>query len=144
MWGDDEGPYAGTHYRLAETICVPPPVQAGGPPVMIGGSGERKTLRLVARYADACNLFGSGPDEVAHKLDVLRGHCMNEGRDYDAITKTVLALGNPFGDRDAFLGQMAEYAKLGVTQVDLMPVGDPVSYAERVGAELVPALRDIG
>jgi F420-dependent oxidoreductase-like protein len=144
MWSGVTGPFEGRHYQLAETLCDPRPLAEPHVPVLIGGSGERKTLRLVARYADACNLFGSGPDEVAHKLDVLRGHCMNEGRDYDTITKTMLALGNPFADTAAFLDQMAEYAKLGITDVGLMPVGDPVSYAERVGSELVPALRDIG
>jgi alkanesulfonate monooxygenase SsuD/methylene tetrahydromethanopterin reductase-like flavin-dependent oxidoreductase (luciferase family) len=144
MWSGEVGPYEGKHYRLAETLCDPLPLAEPHLPVLIGGSGERKTLRLVARYADACNLFGAEPDQVAHKLDVLRGHCATEGRDYDAITKTVLAMGNPFSDTAAFFDQMAEYAKLGIEQVDLMPLGDPVTYAERVGADLVPALRDLG
>ena len=61
MWSDDDGPFEGEHYRLAETICTPSPVQAGGPPLLVGGVGERKTLRLVAQYADACNLFDLGP-----------------------------------------------------------------------------------
>src|SRR3954454_11870205 len=72
MWSDDDGPYEGKHYRLEETLCVPQPVSRAAPPIMIGGSGEQKTLRLVARYADACNLFGAPPAEIAHKLDVLR------------------------------------------------------------------------
>ena len=62
MWSDDDGPFEGEHYRLAETICTPSPVQAGGPPLLVGGVGERKTLRLVAQYADACNLFDLGPE----------------------------------------------------------------------------------
>ena len=84
MWSDDNGPYEGRHYQLAETLCVPAPLSRPRPPIMIGGGGEKKTLRLVARYADACNLFGTSPADVAHKLDVLRGHCDAEGRDYDS------------------------------------------------------------
>jgi F420-dependent oxidoreductase-like protein len=144
MWSGTVGPFEGKHFQLAETLCDPLPLAEPHLPVLIGGSGERKTLRLVARYADACNLFGSGRDDVAHKLDVLRGHCDTEGRDYDAIAKTMLFMGNPFADPDDFLAQMDEYAKLGIGQVDLMPLGDPVSYAERVSSELVPALRAIG
>ena len=81
MWSDDEGPYEGKHFRLAETICRPAPLSSPRPKVLIGGSGERKTLRFVARYADACNLFSAGHDEIAHKLDVLARHCETEGRD---------------------------------------------------------------
>ena len=73
MWSDDEGPYKGTHYQLAETICRPPPLTRPRPPIMIGGSGERKTLRMVAQYGDACNLFATERDVVAHKLEVLAG-----------------------------------------------------------------------
>ena len=102
MWGPDAGPFHGRHYRLEETVCVPAPVR-GRVPVLIGGSGERKTLRLVAAHADACNLFGAEPDVIAHKLDVLRRHCDDLGRNYDAIDKTVLVALDPVGDRDAFL-----------------------------------------
>ena len=69
MFGPDEGAYEGTHYRLAETVCRPAPLREGGPRVVIGGGGERKTLRLVAQYADSCNLFPVGDDELRHKLD---------------------------------------------------------------------------
>jgi F420-dependent oxidoreductase-like protein len=72
MWSDDNGPYNGRHYQLAETLCSPPPVSVPRPRILIGGSGERKTLRLVARYADACNLPGLDAAAIAHKLDVLR------------------------------------------------------------------------
>ena len=71
MWSDDDGPYEGAHYRLAETLCSPPPVSAPRPRLLIGGGGERKTLRLVARYADACNFIGDAAT-VAHKVEVLR------------------------------------------------------------------------
>ena len=88
MWSDDDGPYHGRHYQLERTLNSPQPLQRPHPPILIGGSGERKTLRLVAQYADACNLFGS-PD-VERKLDVLRSHCERLGRDYDSIEKTVI------------------------------------------------------
>ncbi|MEV4719950.1 LLM class F420-dependent oxidoreductase [Micromonospora noduli] len=80
MWSADDGPFNGQHYQLAETINSPQPLSRPHPPIMIGGGGEKKTLLLVARYADACNLFGRGGiDDVARKLDVLRGHCAAEG-----------------------------------------------------------------
>lgn len=87
MWSEDEGPYDGRHYQLARTLNSPQPLSRPRIPILIGGAGERKTLRMVARYADACNIFDS-PD-LAHKLDVLREHCEREGRDYDEIEKTV-------------------------------------------------------
>jgi F420-dependent oxidoreductase-like protein len=87
MWSDDDTPFHGRHYELERPLDSPHPLTRPHPPIMIGGGGERKTLRLVARYADACNLFPT-PD-LAHKLDVLREHCAREGRDYDSIRKTV-------------------------------------------------------
>jgi F420-dependent oxidoreductase-like protein len=89
MWSDDNGPYEGKHYQLAETICSPAPVSQPRPRILIGGSGERKTLRLVAKYADACNPFG-GPDDVAAKIDVLRRHCDEIGRDPNEIEVTAM------------------------------------------------------
>jgi alkanesulfonate monooxygenase len=88
MWGGDDRPYRGAHYQLTRTLNSPPALSTPHPPILIGGSGERKTLRLVARYAQACNLFAT-PD-LQHKLDVLRAHCDREGRDYDDLEKTVL------------------------------------------------------
>jgi F420-dependent oxidoreductase-like protein len=88
MWSGDDGPFTGTHAKLERTLNSPQAISRPHPPILIGGSGERKTLRLVARYAQACNLF-PGPD-LDHKLDVLRQHCETEGRDYDEIEKTVL------------------------------------------------------
>ena len=144
MWSDDNGPFDGKHYQLAETICSPPPVSAPHPRVLIGGSGERKTLRLVARYADACNLFASSPDEVAHKLEVLARHCDSEGRDPSTIERTILAMGDPLDDPASFVASMAAYAKLGVDLVELMPRGDPVVYATEVVTRIVPALDELG
>src|SRR5580693_6937161 len=105
MWRDDESPYAGRHYQLDRPICHPQPVSRPHPPIMIGGSGERKTLRLVARYAQACNLF-PGPD-LARKLDVLRGHCEAEGRDYDEIEKTCYFIFDP-GEKGEKVGEMVD------------------------------------
>jgi len=145
MWSDDEGPFAGVHYQLAETICSPRPVSSPRPRILVGGSGERKTLRLVARYADACNLFATEPSEVAHKLEVLDRHCADEQRDPASITRTVLGMADPLGDIDGFLSTMEEYAALGIRMVDVMPLAeDPVAYVTRLGEEVVPRLADIG
>jgi F420-dependent oxidoreductase-like protein len=94
MWAGDESPYEGKHYQLARPLNSPQPVQKPHPPILIGGGGERKTLRLVAQYADACNLFAglsNAQHETArHKLDVLREHCAAVGRPYEQIEKTTL------------------------------------------------------
>src|SRR5277367_2550839 len=89
MWSEDDGPYEGMHYQLAETLCSPQPVSSPRPRVLIGGGGERKTLRLVAIYADACNIIGD-VETVAHKVDVLRRHCDDVGRDFAQIEVTAL------------------------------------------------------
>ena len=143
MWSDNDGPYAGRHYQLAETICSPRPISSPRPRVLVGGSGERKTLRLVARYADACNLFAASPTEIAHKLDVLARHCDSEGRDLESIDKTILVLANPFDDLDRFLAQMAAYAKIGIGTVELIPVDDPIAFTAQVGERIVPALAQL-
>lgn len=94
MWSENDGPFQGQHYQLAETLCQPQPVGRARLPILVGGGGEQKTLKLVARYADACNLFASPNDEglanLRHKLNVLRQHCEREGRSFDSIEKTVL------------------------------------------------------
>jgi F420-dependent oxidoreductase-like protein len=112
MWSDNDGPFEGRHYQLAETLCVPAPLSRPRPPIMIGGGGEKKTLRLVARYADSCNVFGASIPDVAHKFDVLREHCAAEGRDYDSIEKTVLYVRPGLADVEAFLADVAGYAEL--------------------------------
>lgn len=144
MWSDDDGPFDGTHHQLAETLCVPAPITRPHPPMLIGGGGERKTLRLVARYGDACNLFNEGPEVVAHKLDVLRGHCDDVGRDYDEITKTVLMTSDPLADVDSFLEDLEALAGLGITEVQVMPSGHPVAFVEEFAERVLPAIADIG
>ena len=143
MWSDDDGPYHGRHYQLAETICSPGPIQQPRPRVLVAGGGERKTLRLVARYADACNMFAVEPAAVAHKLDVLAQHCEAEGRDPASITRTILAMQDPYADVEGFLSAMEEYARLGVTLVEVMPaVPDPAAWVARLAERIIPTLRD--
>jgi F420-dependent oxidoreductase-like protein len=150
MWSDDTGPYQGKHYQLAETINSPQPIRQPRPPIMIGGSGERKTLRLLAKYADACNLFASPNDglgPVKAKLDVLAGHCEREGTDYDRIHKTILwnqALTPDAESGKVFTDHMARYAAIGIQAVHVMPMsGDPVSFINGLGEHVIPTLNDI-
>lgn len=145
MWDpDDNGPFEGKHYQLAETLCSPQPLHR--PKVLIGGGGERKTLRLVARYGDACNLFASSPSDVEHKLDVLRRHCDDVGRNSDEIHKTVLANNpRPSPDtRDEFVRAMADYAKLGVHAAIVTPTtGSPAAWIDGM-APAVARLAELG
>jgi F420-dependent oxidoreductase-like protein len=152
MWSEDDGPFVGRHFQLAETINLPQPLRQPSPPIMIGGGGEKKTLRLVARYADACNLFTTpgpdGPVQISGKLDVLRAHCEREGTDYDGIKKTVtyagalLAPGAEAGER--FAAEMAEHAALGVTEVRVIPSqGDPVAFVRNLGEHVIPRVDGI-
>jgi len=89
MWSSNNGPYQGRHSRLEETLCSPQPLSHPHPPILVAGGGEKKTLRLVAQYADACNLYGP-VDAIRAKLAILRRHCEDLGRDYDSIEKTTL------------------------------------------------------
>jgi F420-dependent oxidoreductase-like protein len=142
MWSDDDGPYEGEHYALAETLGRPFPVTRPHPPIMIGGQGERKTLRIAAQYAQIVNLTTAEPERVAHLLEVLRGHCDRLGTSYDAIEKTVIGLVDPHSD--AFYPQMEALAALGVTQVVLqVDPSDPVGQVERLSEKVLPRLAEI-
>ena len=142
MWRGDESPYQGTHYRLERPLSYPKALSAPHPPIMIGGSGERKTLRFVARYAQACNLF-PGPD-LARKLDVLRAHCDTEGRDYDEILKTcyfIFDVGEKGQHAGQVVDQLGNLAGLGF-QAAIGAVANvwDVTPLEVIGAEVIPAV----
>ncbi|HEY8478807.1 MAG TPA: LLM class F420-dependent oxidoreductase [Spirillospora sp.] len=144
MWEGDESPFDGRHYRLERPLNSPPSVRGPRPPILVGGGGEKKTLRLVARYADACNLFDG--DQLPHKLDVLREHCEREGRDYAEIEKTALTrfTGSPSVDElvDA-IGRLAErgidhvIVSQGTGQDLAGPLGEALTQTEKI----VPAGR---
>ena len=141
MWSDDNGPYEGKHYQLKETLNSPPPVSEPRPPILIGGGGERKTLRLVARYADACNFFGD-PATVKHKLEVLRGHCEAEGRNYDEIEKTVLYVLNVGREGEAagpLVEQLGALAEAGAQTVIGALIGvEHIAPIEAMGRDVIP------
>lgn len=144
MWGPDTGGFSGRHYQLAETLCVPAPLQRGGPPILIGGMGEKKTLRLVAQYADACNLFDAGADVLAHKFEVLDRHCTDVGRDAAEIEKTVITGIDPLADRDAFLTTMRGYAELGISKVWVgSKDADLPGWVAKVGESVVADLAEL-
>jgi F420-dependent oxidoreductase-like protein len=97
MWTQDRANFDGKYYHIRNAYCNPKPIQKPYPPIMIGGGGERETLKIAAKYADACNIFGS-VETVKHKLEVLRKHCKAVGRDYESILKT--RLGRVMIDKD--------------------------------------------
>ena len=147
MWDpDNNGPFEGRHFSLAETLCSPPPLTQPHPPILIGGGGEKKTLRLVARYADTCNLFATSHDDVAHKFDVLARHCEDAGRDPATIRRTLLYLMPMMApaDTEGLLSDAAAYAKLGVDEIMVMPpTGRADAWIEQVCAPVVPLLAEI-
>ena len=142
MWRGDESPYQGRHYQLERPLNYPKAISAPHPPILIGGSGERKTLRFVARYAQACNLF-PGPD-LARKLDVLRAHCDAEGRDYDEIEKTcyfIFDVGEKGSSAGQVVDQLGNLAGLGF-QAAIGAVANvwDVTPLEVIGSEVIPAV----
>jgi F420-dependent oxidoreductase-like protein len=145
MWSDNDGPYDGKHYQLAETICQPQPIRR--PPILIGGGGEKKTLRLVAQYADVWNSTDSEIDVLTHKIDVLTRHCETVGRDVAEIRKTVGFFEDPFENLDGYLRKLERLSELGVDMINtgLMPgTPDPAGFVKRFGEEVMPKLSEIG
>jgi F420-dependent oxidoreductase-like protein len=145
MWGDGDAPYEGKHHRLARTLNAPQALSQPHPPIMIGGGGEKKTLRFVARYGQACNLF-PGP-EVERKLDVLRAHCEAEGRDYDEIEKTCYFGFDP-GDKGEKTGEIIDgLGRLAEQGFDsaLGFVADvwKIAPLETIGSDVIPAVADL-
>jgi F420-dependent oxidoreductase-like protein len=148
MWrGDDATPYEGTHYQLPRPLNSPNTVQHPHPPILIAGSGERKTLRLVARYGDMCNLFdlpGTGfADDLKHKLHVLRSHCEDVGRDYKAIEKTVSTFVDPDTDRARAVDHLADLAQLGIDHAMIAPRRPWDESTLAWAAAMVPAVHAI-
>jgi F420-dependent oxidoreductase-like protein len=144
MWSDDNGPYTGKHYQLAETLCVPQPIRR--PPVLIGGDGEKKTLRMVAQYADVWNTTTMDAEVAAHKVEVLNRHCDDVGRDPATIRKTAGLFIDPF-DGDTFFRTAEKFAALGFDLANVGPYPgnpDPVGYVQRLGDEVVPRLAQLG
>src|SRR5215212_7377752 len=142
MWSGDERPFDGKHYRLERPLNVPQSLTRPHPPIMIAGDGERKTLRLVARYADACSLR-PGP-QVSRKLDVLRRHCEDEGRDYGEIEKTC-AFALDVGERGEKVGELLGHlrwlASMGIeTVIGVVPRVDRITPLEVIGSEVIPAV----
>ena len=145
MWRGDESPYRGKHYQLERPLNAPQALSKPHPPIMIGGSGERKTLRFVARYAQACNLF-PGPD-LAHKLDVLREHCEREGRDYNEITKTcyfTFDVGEKGEKAGEVVDQLGRLAELGFhAAIGAVADVSKITPLEVIGSEVIPAVASL-
>jgi F420-dependent oxidoreductase-like protein len=150
MWGDENGPHEGKHYRLKETLCVPQPVSKPHPPILIGGRGEKKTLRLVAKYGDAWNMGTSfnadGVADFRRLSAVLREHCEREGRPYDAIEKTILTTlmvridgGGRWLAPVQAIEQFAAFAEAGVDQVIVnMPHVEAAGTLHLLGSAVIP------
>ncbi len=144
MWAGDDAPFQGRHYRLQRPTGSPLPVQRPHPPVLIGGAGEHKTLRLVAQYADACNLFDipDGGRTVKHKLEVLARHCEDAGRPYDAIEKTLSTRLGAGESADAFISRCAAAAALGIEHMVVSIAGQWTADALATLAAAIPTLRE--
>jgi F420-dependent oxidoreductase-like protein len=144
MWSGSDAPFEGKHYHLARTLNSPQVLSRPHPPILIGGGGEKKTLRLVARYGDACNIAVYDPAQAAHKLEVLREHCVTEGRNYDEIEKTAqtrFVLGENGENINKTIEDLHAMSELGFTVAHGALVGVSKNrqfdfYAERI----IPAL----
>jgi F420-dependent oxidoreductase-like protein len=145
MWSGKDAAFEGTHYRLARPLNSPNSVSRPHPPILVGGMGERKTLRLVARYGDACNLFDipDGGRTVTQRLAVLARHCEDVGRSYDDIDKTLSTRLEPGESVEAFVQRCAATAELGIEHVVVLTAGPWTVDAIARLAEAVPALRQL-
>jgi alkanesulfonate monooxygenase SsuD/methylene tetrahydromethanopterin reductase-like flavin-dependent oxidoreductase (luciferase family) len=144
MWSGSDAPFDGQHYHLGRTLNSPQALSRPHPPILIGGAGEKKTLKLVAKYADACNIGAYNLDETAHKLDVLRQHCVNEGRGYDEIEKTAQTrydLGENGENVNQTIENLQRIAELGFTQVhgSLLRVSQP-GQLDLLAERVIPAV----
>lgn len=145
MWSEDNGPYTGNQFQMEETICQPQPLTDPHPPIMIGGMGEKKTLRYVAEYADACNLFmGAGVDTINHKLEVLEKHCTDVGREFDEITKTMLGTINLIENKpEEVINEFGNYKDIGIDLVIVnMPNLHNLDALQTLNEEIIPAIAE--
>jgi F420-dependent oxidoreductase-like protein len=147
MWSGEVESYEGEHYHLAEALNSPQALSEPHPPIMIGGMGEQKTLKLVAQYADACNLFiYGGSDAVRHKLDVLRGHCEDVGRDYEEIERTGLGTANLSEDAmtaEDVINLCREMNEVGIQHLIFnMPNVNDIAPLETFGDKIIPAVAE--
>src|SRR2546422_2147960 len=148
MWEGTRGrekPFNGKHYQLERPLNVPQTVSRPRPRILIGGMGEKKTLRLVAQYADACNLFPT--PELPHKLEVLREHCKTLGRNYDEIEKTAVFTFD-VGENGEKIGQVIGglrwLAGMGIQTVGgAVPRGYDLKRFEIIGEKIIPALAEL-
>jgi alkanesulfonate monooxygenase len=141
MWSDEVKPYEGKYYHLAETLNAPQPITKPHPPILIGGGGEKKTLRLVAQYGNACNLFlMAGMETLQHKLDVLKKHCDDLGRNYDEIDLTLTGMNQ---SPKELIEQCRMAAKLGFNEVSLIvPNIHEMHPLETLAKEVIPAIAE--
>lgn len=151
MFAGKRDPYEGRYYHLAEPLLSPAPLSQPRIPILVGGSGEQKTLRLVAKYADGCNLFGD-PETQRQKLSILKQHCSEVGRPYEEILRTansrisVTAKGEDGSLTPAqALEQVRALGEAGVQLVNFsMPNVSTIEPLEIFGREIIPAVEDVG
>jgi hypothetical protein len=145
MWSGSESPYAGRHYQLQRPLNSPQALSRPHPPIVIGGGGQQKTLRLVARYGDACNLFPT--PEIAHKLDVLRGYCDEIGRDFNAIERTSMLMFDAAGGEPAIAETLRTLEWLAGFGVQTVYFGVANTYAlkplDTIAEKILPAVADL-
>jgi F420-dependent oxidoreductase-like protein len=145
MWSGKVGSYHGKHFRLDETLCSPQPLSRPHPPILVAGGGERKTLRLVAQYADACNLFGEAAT-VGPKLEILKAHCDAVGRDYATIEKTTLGTAHLAPGKMTpadVIAYCKGLAAIGVGHAIFnMPNVQDITPLETFGREIIPAVAE--
>jgi F420-dependent oxidoreductase-like protein len=143
MWSGNTSAYSGKHYQLAEPLCVPQPLANPHPPILVGGVGEKKTLRLVAQYADACNLYAfDGADAVRAKLAVLRRHCDEIGRPFDEIERTAIVnIGPGKMSSQEIIDHCRSMSNAGIQHLILsLPRVHEITPIEKMGQEVILAV----
>ena len=144
MWSEDNGPYEGKHFQLAETLCSPQPVSTPRPQILIGGGGERKTLRITATYADKSNIIGDAAT-VAQKVEVLHRHCADVGRDPSEIEMTALVMVPDDADNDTILREAEALAKAGAGAIVVRTTNpEPSRWLEETWGPVMPELAALG